>query len=214
VAFAARWADTVLAQTSSDDPLKMKTVRDRVRQACIDIGRDPDEVKVMFWVNPIMAETDEMAAELHRMKWTPDESRIKFVLDMFTKYTEIDMYALELDEAMPEIDVSSLHGHQATFGGFYDLRTARDGSTRTLREMISAYNFNSLDLVGTPATVADQMQEAMEIVGGDGFLFYNEPLTRRYITEITEGLIPELRKRGLVRERYTGQTFRENLAAF
>ncbi|MCU1483076.1 MAG: FMN-dependent oxidoreductase, nitrilotriacetate monooxygenase family [Subtercola sp.] len=214
IGFAAKWADTVLTQTSSDDPLKMKAVRDSVRAEAIRIGRDPDEIKVLFWVSPVLGETDDIAKELHRIKWTPGQERIKFVLEMFTKYTEIDMFALDLDKVMDEVDVDSLHGHRATFSRFYDLRETKEGSLRTLREMISAYNFNSLDLVGTPSTVADQMQEAMEIVGGDGFLLYDEPLTRRYITEITEGLVPELRKRGLVRDEYTGATFRDNLLAF
>jgi FMN-dependent oxidoreductase (nitrilotriacetate monooxygenase family) len=214
IAFAARWADTILAQTSSDDPYKMKKIRDAVRAEAVRIGRDPDEIKVMFWINPTLAETDEIAADLHRLKWTPGPERIKFVCDMFTKYTEIDMFALDLDAPFPEVDVSSLHGHQATFGGFYDLRIAKDGHLRTMREMIAAYNFNSLELFGTPASVADQIQEAMEIVGGDGLLFYDDPLTRRYIAEITDGLVPELRKRGLVRVSYTEDTFRGNLTAF
>jgi FMN-dependent oxidoreductase (nitrilotriacetate monooxygenase family) len=214
IAFAAKWADTVLAQTSSDDPMKMKRIRDAVRAEAARIGRDPDSIKVLFWINPTLAETDEIAAELHRLKWTPTDDRVKFVCDMFSKYTEIDMYALDLDEPFPEVDVSSLQGHQATFSRFYDLRTTKSGAQRTMREMIAAYNFNSLELFGTPATVADQMEEAMEVVGGDGFLFYDEPLTRRYITEITEGLVPELRRRGLVRTDYTEPTFRANLQAY
>ena len=52
-----------------------------------------------------------------------------------------------------------------------------------------------------PDQVADTMGEIMEEVGGDGFLITSPVmrLNRRYITEITDGLVPALQRRGLVR---------------
>ena len=76
------------------------------------------------------------------------------------------------------------------------------------------HNFSSLDLYGTSQMVADRMEEAMDAVGGDGFLIQCRPLTRRYIAEITDGLVPELQKRGLVRSEYKFRHFRENLLEF
>jgi len=57
------------------------------------------------------------------------------------------------------------------------------------------------------------MGEIMAEVGGDGFLL-RQPfnyLSRRYISEVTEGLVPALQRRGLVRTEYTGSTLRETL---
>jgi alkanesulfonate monooxygenase SsuD/methylene tetrahydromethanopterin reductase-like flavin-dependent oxidoreductase (luciferase family) len=73
-----------------------------------------------------------------------------------------------------------------------------------------------LPLVGTPAYVAAQMAEAMDVIGGDGFLLTTpiQHLSRRYVTDITEGLIPALRDLGRVRESYEHATLRENLLAF
>ncbi len=39
-------------------------------------------------------------------------------------------------------------------------------------------------------------------------------LTRKYITEITDGLIPALQRRGLARTDYTHHHFRDNLLEF
>ena len=39
-------------------------------------------------------------------------------------------------------------------------------------------------------------------------------LNRRYVTEITDGLIPELQKRGLVRSEYTTTMLRDHLREF
>jgi hypothetical protein len=51
-------------------------------------------------------------------------------------------------------------------------------------------------------------------VGGDGFLLANSYFSRRYVTEICDGLVPELQKRGLTRTHYEHEHFRDNLLAF
>jgi hypothetical protein len=57
------------------------------------------------------------------------------------------------------------------------------------------------------------MDEAMQEVGGDGFLM-TAAWTRRQVAELTDGLVPELQRRGLTRTEYSGETLRENLFAF
>jgi long-chain alkane monooxygenase len=57
------------------------------------------------------------------------------------------------------------------------------------------------------------MGEIMEEVGGDGFMF-SGPVTRRYVAEITDGIVPALQRLGLVRTAYTHRHFRDNLFAF
>jgi hypothetical protein len=56
----------------------------------------------------------------------------------------------------------------------------------------------------------------MEEVGGDGFLikspFRNN--SRRYTSQITEGLVPALQRRGLVRTEYTQSHLRDTLREF
>lgn len=56
------------------------------------------------------------------------------------------------------------------------------------------------------------MGEAMEEVGGDGFLL-SPTVTRRNIAEIADGLAP-LCASGLIRDGYHHSTFRENLLEF
>lgn len=53
----------------------------------------------------------------------------------------------------------------------------------------------------------------MEEVGGDGFVIAG-PLTRRYIAEVTDGLVPVLQRRGLVRDGYNHAHLRDNLMEF
>jgi hypothetical protein len=60
------------------------------------------------------------------------------------------------------------------------------------------------------------MGEAMEEVGGDGFLIKSpfRSNSRRYTTEITDGLVPALQRRGLVRTEYTRTFLRDTLREF
>ena len=70
-----------------------------------------------------------------------------------------------------------------------------------------------MDFVGSPETVAERMANAMEAVGGDGFLISTpfQRTSRRFIVEVTEGLVPALQRRGLMRTTYRGRTLREVL---
>jgi hypothetical protein len=58
------------------------------------------------------------------------------------------------------------------------------------------------------------MGEVMEEVGGDGFLFSMPNVNRRTIAEITDGLVPALQQRLLVRTAYGGRHLRDNLLEF
>jgi len=70
-----------------------------------------------------------------------------------------------------------------------------------------------LDFIGTADSIAAEMQAMMGEVGGDGFLV-QDPLTRKAISEVTDGLAPALKRRGLTRPAYMHKLFRENLLAF
>lgn len=58
------------------------------------------------------------------------------------------------------------------------------------------------------------MAEAMEEVGGDGFLFSMSNVSRRTTAEIADGLAPALQQRGLTRRAYAHAQLRENLLEF
>lgn len=58
------------------------------------------------------------------------------------------------------------------------------------------------------------MEEIMQAVGGDGFLFSMPNVSRRPTAEICDGLIPALQKRGLVRKQSAHKQFRDYLLEF
>ena len=73
-----------------------------------------------------------------------------------------------------------------------------------------------MELIGSPDTVAERMGEAMEAIGGDGFLISTpfQRISRRFVTEVCEGLVPALQRRGLARTAYTRTLLRDTLREF
>lgn len=200
--FAARNADLILNIPNGIDG--MREFRSDVRRRAEEYGRDPDEIKIFFVILPLISDTEAGALEIER-QWN-DRREINFEINMshFEATQEIDMSQFDPDLPLPA-DVST-NGHQSTLAN-----TKAAWGTKTIREAASDGRISSLPLVGTPDSVAERMGEVMTDVGGDGFLIYNQPMSRHYIADITDGLAPALRKRGLIRTGFKHQMLRDNL---
>jgi FMN-dependent oxidoreductase (nitrilotriacetate monooxygenase family) len=204
--FAARHADVIVAVAVS--PEEMKAYRDDMRARVAAHGRDPDGCKVLFIVAPIVADTEEEARAKQR-RWMENPDFAERVLVMISSITGVDFSRFDLDAAVPE--------HVETNGERGSLEHwLRKGRGLTLREHARRGLDDGVELVGTPVQVAARMREVMEAAGGDGFLFTSpvNRLNRRYVTEITDGLVPELQRQGLTRSGYAHEHFRDNLLAF
>lgn len=203
---AARYADTVVAHPKGVQAMKdyRNDVRGRMRAA----GRDPDSCKVLFMATPVLANTDEEAQARAARRGVATTEEVHRRLAQMGWTTNIDFSGYDLDAPVGEL---TTNGHQSSLANFL-----KKAGGRTLREAILAYTSygGSVDLVGTPETVAAQMDEAMQEVGGDGFLLVLPNVSRKTVTEVTDGLIPALQQRGLVRRAYAHKQFRDNLLEF
>ncbi len=204
--FAARHADTIVASVKGLDA--MRAYRDDVRARRASQGLDPDTVKVLFLVGPLVAETQAEAATLKQRRLATLAAQVDRKLAFLGKITNIDFGAFDLDAPVGSL---TTNGHQQTLDDF-----KRRAGDKSLREAVSAYNGDggSVELVGTPDSVAAEMAEAMQHVGGDGFLFSLPNVSRRTIAEIEDGLVPALQRRGLARRAYDHAQFRDNLLAY
>ena len=204
--FAARYADTIVAAVRGPDA--MRAYRDDLRTRAAAQGRDPDGCKVLFLVAPILGETEEEAQLKKRLRADWAVRKMDTRLAFFSKITNIDFGAMDLDTPIGEL---TTNGHQQSLDEF-----KRRAGTRTLRQTMSDFEstVQSVELVGTPDSVAGQMAEVMQQVGGDGFLFSLPNVSRRSVAEVADGLVPALQARGLVRTAYSHAQFRDNLLAF
>ncbi len=199
--FAARWAETIISSANSIPA--MKAFREDIRTQAAGFGRNPDHIKILFLAAPIVDEFHETALARKEARVRDAETHLELNLAHMSRLTGIDFSKYDLDEPLPEL---TTNGHQTI---------AKQYSGRTPREIIRAgRSIQGADLVGTPDAVAQKMAEIMEEVGGDGFLVTDPEFTRRYISEVADGLVPELQRLGVVRTRYEHVKLRDNLLAF
>lgn len=204
--FAARHADTIVS--SAKGIPAMKAYRDEVRAIMAAHGRNPDDCKVLFLVQPLIGDSEAHARQLAEQRRAEAAANVETRLARLGWSTNIDFSGHDLDAPVGEL---TTNGHQFSLAQF--LRVA---GTKTLREAIidHASSGYGLDLVGTVEQVADQLEAAMDEIGGDGFLIEQPNVSRRTIGTITDGLVAELQQRDRVRRAYSHETLRDNLLSF
>ncbi len=81
----------------------------------------------------------------------------------------------------------------------------------TVRQLAQRYGgYSGLAFVGTPDSVADEMEAWVSQGGADGFTVVF-PYLPQGLDDITRDLVPVLQRRGLFRREYEGSTLREHL---
>jgi FMN-dependent oxidoreductase (nitrilotriacetate monooxygenase family) len=203
--FAAKYADSIIAVGAGVEG--MKAYRDDIRSRMEELGRKPDDCKVLFLVSPVVADTEQEARD-KKARWMDDPFFIEYALAEMSSITEVDFSQFDLEKELPEV---TTNGERGTLDNF-----VKKGKGKTLRELAAGGLGQAIDLTGTPDQVAEKMGEVMDEVGGDGFLITSPVmrLNRRYIVEITDGLVPALQRRGLARTGYAFDQFRDNLLEF
>jgi alkanesulfonate monooxygenase len=81
-------------------------------------------------------------------------------------------------------------------------------TVRQLAKRVGGYG--GLSFVGTPATIADQMEEWLTTYASDGFNIMF-PFLPQGLDDFVDKVVPELQRRGIFRKEYEGRTLRENL---
>src|SRR5579864_9395059 len=148
---------------------------------------------------------------------TPDEAREKrALLDRLVHYESgvaslsialgHDASGFDPDGPLPEIPESnaSRSGRQRAI----DLAKRENLTVRQLAQRLGGYS--GLAMVGTPASIADEMEEWLETGGSDGFIIMF-PYLPGGLDDFVNQVIPELQRRNLFRREYEGATLRENL---
>jgi FMN-dependent oxidoreductase (nitrilotriacetate monooxygenase family) len=201
--FASRWADTIITE-GGGSIANMKAYREEVRRRATAIGRNPDDIKVLFLAHPIVDVTMEAARERKRLEQAEALEHMDMQLSSMSRLTGIDFAQFPFDEPLPE--GLTTNGHQSSLAKWIG---------KTPREIVTNWATKSgIDFTGTPDHVAGMMQDIMEEVGGDGFLIFNSYFDRRYVIEVCDGLVPELQRRGLTRKAYAHKHLKDNLLEF
>ncbi|KYC38972.1 monooxygenase [Scytonema hofmannii PCC 7110] len=168
------------------------------------IRRDPEGIKILPGVLVIVGETVAEA----RAKRTHLDSLIHYDSGIASLNIALgyDVSGFDPDGPLPEIPHTngSHSGRERTIA----LAQRENLTIRQLAQRIGSYG--GLAFVGTPQTIADEMEQWLTEEGSDGFnvMF---PFLPEGLDDFVDKVVPELQRRGIFRQEYEGKTLRENL---
>ncbi|WP_432842460.1 NtaA/DmoA family FMN-dependent monooxygenase [Dactylosporangium sp. CA-092794] len=209
IELGARYAEVVFTALSSLDDAREYTGRVRGRAALL--GRPAGLPLIFSSFHATFGATEEEARRLvrERQEAIDFEAGRALVADMLGG-GGVDLSEAKLDEPLPESllpDVTTVHrrrGRVEIFSGY-----ARRGYT--LRELIiAAQDTGHWSVAGTPEQLADAVEERFR-AGVLDVLSVGGLADDRQHDFVVNGLLHELRKRGIVKDDYRGPTLRDNL---
>ncbi|QKQ73993.1 LLM class flavin-dependent oxidoreductase [Nostoc sp. TCL240-02] len=199
---AAETAEIVFASASSLEVGKafFADIKGRVRA----IGRDPESIKILPGALVIVGGTvaEARAKRVHLDSLVHYDSGIAS-LNSALGY---DVSGFDPDGPLPKIPPTNAGktSHERVIG----LAQRENLTIRQLAQRIGSYG--GLAFVGTPQTIADEMEQWLTEEGSDGFnvMF---PFLPEGLNDFVDKVVPELQRRGIFRQEYEGKTLRENL---
>lgn len=202
---AARTAEVIFTawQTLEDAQAFYRDVKGRLAK----YGRNPDELKIMPGVYPIVGRTEEEAQE--KRQQLLDLIPVEAGVARLSQQLGFDLSSYDVDGPLPELPPIEDISFKSRFQLVKDIADREKLTIRQLYQRIAGARGHR-EIIGTPEQIADQLQEWFDNEAADGFNIM-PPVFPSGLTDFVELVIPELQKRGIFRTEYEGATLRENL---
>ena len=170
-------------------------------------GRGEDELKILPGVSPFVGRTEDEAREkFEQLQDLIDPAVGLGLLSAFLGGIDLSRYPI--DGPFPA-DLPVGEGWKSRHELFNKLAQRENLSIRELYKRV-ATGRGHWTLVGTPESIADQLEHWFTTGAADGFNIL-APTLPHGLRDFAELVIPELQRRGLFRTEYTGRTLREHL---
>lgn len=198
--FAARHAEGVFLSTYK--PEIARGLVDDIRARAAAAGRDPRDLKFITIATVIVAETDAEA----RAKYEDylSYASLEGALARYSALLHIDLSELDPDVPLEYVETEGIRG---LVEGFTRLDPTRTWTPRALAEFVGVGGGGPV-IVGSPATVADELERWVEEADLDGFNIA-DPVPPVSLRDFVDLVVPELQRRGRVWREYEGETLRE-----
>ncbi|WP_413768821.1 NtaA/DmoA family FMN-dependent monooxygenase [Rhodococcus pyridinivorans] len=201
---AGMYANVVIGMPSSIE--EGRTLRDTVRQAAAQAGRDPEEIKFLAFAGFTIGDTEHDALDSRRAldAWTD----IRGPLSRLSAYLGLQQQFTRPDEPLTPAQLASVRAHP------HDVRSARAVALAKAgwspRDILAHAVFDPYpSVVGTAEQVADHLQEWFEAGAADGFMLNFDDFSTG-IGGFVDHVVPVLRERGIFPDRYEGSTLRDH----
>ena len=199
---AAETAEAVF--TSHSDLATGQAFYADVKARAEKIGRNPDHIKILPACFVVIGDTVEEAsakrAKLDSLIHT-DSAIASLSIALGHDASKFDP-----DGPLPEIPESNA----SKSGRARAIAMAERENLTVLQLAQRLGGYSGAAMVGTPETIADEMEEWLETEGSDGFTVMFSHLPGG-LDDFCDRVVPELQRRGLFRREYEGVTLRENL---
>jgi len=202
--FAGRHAEVQFAL--STNPKAMRDYRNKLVEATIAAGRTAEDVRILWATTFHVGETRQEA--LAKEKAEKDVVPLEGGLAMLSTHMGCDFSVFPLDEKVENLGLESASGMQ---GMAQMLIKSFAGLTLKDIAMVHGNGLGGFRVIGTPKEIADQLEEAFDVGGGDGFMMRAGVLPTS-VSDFVDMVVPELQRRGRFRKEYrNGASLRENL---
>jgi len=205
--FAARHAEAIFVTGHSPSALAPKIAN--IRKLAAEEGRDPASLKFFNTFTPILGRTDEEAqAKLQHLK--------KYVstiggLVLVSGWTGIDLSKIPLGKVITPGDSLEEHKVTSALAAFTEPNSETPAWTPELVAEKASIGGLGPVCVGSPATVADELERWIREADVDGFNI-GYVTTPGSFEDVVDLLVPELRRRGIYpKEVEEGLTARERI---
>jgi FMN-dependent oxidoreductase (nitrilotriacetate monooxygenase family) len=211
---SAHFADHVFAAAS---PLAAKIEhRQALDRALIEKGRDPTTVGILFNTTLIVGTTEQEAKAKKEalLDMLPPEA-VGTYLSHNIGY-DFSRLPDRFSPAQVSCEIAATQASPVSFVARLAAQLGEDAEiTREefFQHGLRAATGYARAVAGTPAQLADFMEEEFEATGCRGGFMISHPYTTpRDMMDIVDFLIPELQRRGRFRTHYKGRTLRELLS--
>jgi long-chain alkane monooxygenase len=200
--FAGTHAEAVFV--SGPSPAVLRRSVDAVRASAEAAGRDPGAVKVFAMLTAIAGATDAdaIAKRDSYLRYASHEG----AMALFGGWTGVDLADAPPEQRLEYVETDATRSALASF------TTADPDRDWTVGEVgrFIAIGGRGPVVVGSGATVADELERWVDESGVDGFnLAY--AVTPGTFVDFVEHVVPELRRRGRAQTEYAAPTLRQNL---
>jgi FMN-dependent oxidoreductase (nitrilotriacetate monooxygenase family) len=204
--FAAKWADVIF--TGAPTLAVAKQHYSDQKERVVAFGRDPEKVRVLPMAYTVVGESEAHAKEKEQIFLNQLVDPMAS-LTLLSELTNYDFAKHDLDEEITDELLDSAGGIRGMVAGW---RQANDDRPMTLRQLASmrATLLQGPRFVGTGAQVAEQMHAWYDDGACDGFVIAATHTPGSY-EEFVRMAVPQLRKRGIFRTEYSGNTLRDHL---
>ncbi|GAA4867204.1 LLM class flavin-dependent oxidoreductase [Saccharopolyspora cebuensis] len=201
-ALAAAGAEGVFVNAVSKPALKRQV--DALRALAVEHGRDPDGLKVLQMLNVVCAPTDELA----HAKYEEYRRMVSYsgAMARYSGWTALDMSRFDPDVPLRHVKTEA---GQTMVDLFSKMDPDKEWTPRDIAEFMGIGGTGPT-IVGSPATVADELIRWVEETGIAGFNLAHA-VKYRDIADFVELVVPELQRRGAMWTEYAGSTLREKL---